>query len=157
MTVNINFPHELKIVVEHVGQPEVKEIIMKLDEVIAQVSAISSQLSRARAEILDRIQKLQDAMGDLTPEQVAAIDQLKAAAASIDDIAPPIEEPAPEPEPQDTKKPENAFAGKPVDPKDKTAEERKADSDQEENRMKGSPVGLGAKSTMQSDPKSAKK
>jgi hypothetical protein len=117
MTVNLNFPPVIKIVVEYADKPELKEISMKLDEVIAQVSAVSGQLARASVEIQDRIQKLQDSLGELTPEQVAAIDQLKAAAAAIDDIAPPIEPPVePEPEPQ----PEG---------------------------MKGSPVGLGSKTS----------
>jgi uncharacterized membrane protein len=93
MTVNLNFPPEIKVVVEHVGKQEIKEINMKLDELIAQIGVLSSQLSRIRAEILAKIAALESLMGDLTPEQQAVFDQLKQEVSALDNIAPEVVEP----------------------------------------------------------------
>lgn len=90
--ININFPPEVKVVVEHTGKTELKEISMKLDEAIEEIKAVSAQLAVAKDEIIAKITALENATGDLTPEQQAALEQLKAAAQGLDDIVPPTPE-----------------------------------------------------------------
>jgi signal transduction histidine kinase len=88
MTVNLNFPPEIKIVVEHAGKQELKEIIMNIQEAIDEIKNVAVQLGKAKDEILAKIAALEGANGELTPEQQAAIDELKGAAQSLDDVVP---------------------------------------------------------------------
>ena len=74
-----------------------RKIIMLLSEVLTQNASIKNQLNKAGAEIVKRVSDLlasvdklnqQLANLELTPEQAASFDEVKAAAQSLDDLNP---------------------------------------------------------------------
>jgi septal ring factor EnvC (AmiA/AmiB activator) len=85
--ININFPPEFKIVVEHSGK-QLEKITMNIQEAIDQIKAVSVQLGEAKDEILAKIEALESATGDLTEEQQSALDELKTAAQGLSDVVP---------------------------------------------------------------------
>lgn len=77
---------------------------MKVEEAIQIVKDTRDQLVKAKAEILGRISQLENANGELTPEQAEAGANLRASVQDVDDIIPdapkpPVEPPAPPQEP----------------------------------------------------------
>ena len=81
-----------------------KEILMKLSDVLTQNESIKNQLNKAETEIVKRqgdlqaaIDKLTQQLNDveLTPEQAASFDEVKAAAQSLDDLNADVVEPPP--------------------------------------------------------------
>lgn len=80
-------------------------IIMNQQELAASITAVKEQLGKVGTEINAKIDELTTALdnaGAVTPEVQEAIDGLKAAAQSLDDIVPdaPAETPAPEVTPE---------------------------------------------------------
>lgn len=69
-------------------------IMATLDE---QLDAISTQLTKAKDEILTKISDLENAQGKLTPDQQAKLDLLKTTVQTLDDIVPDVTEPPVEP------------------------------------------------------------
>ena len=67
-------------------------INMKVSEIPAFISSIKDELIKAKTEILDKIAALEAATADaeLSPEAVAALDDLKATAQGIDAIVPDV-------------------------------------------------------------------
>lgn len=65
-------------------------ILMKLSDLATTLTGIDNQLTTAKAEILRRLQELQDALTDvpLPPEAEAALSALSDEAAQLDDIVP---------------------------------------------------------------------
>ena len=72
-----------------------KEILMKLSDILQQNESIKSQLNKAEVEIVKRVGDLQAAIDnltanmadvELTPEQVASFDAVKASAQALDDL-----------------------------------------------------------------------
>jgi hypothetical protein len=72
-----------------------KEIIVKLSEILQQNESIKSQLNKAEVEIIKRVGDLQTTIDELaqqladvelTPEQVASFDAVKASAQALDDL-----------------------------------------------------------------------
>jgi hypothetical protein len=72
-----------------------REILMKLSEALQQNVSIKNQLNKAEVEIVKRLATMQAAIDkltqqfadiELTPEQVASFDELKAAAQALDDL-----------------------------------------------------------------------
>lgn len=61
---------------------------MKVSELIQVVKDCRNELVKAKAEIIAKIARLENADGDLTPEQQAAVEDLKATVQGIDDIVP---------------------------------------------------------------------
>jgi len=64
------------------------QILMKVSEIPAFVSSVKDELLKAKTEILDKIAALEATTtdADLSPETVAALTDLKAAAQGLDDI-----------------------------------------------------------------------
>jgi predicted nucleic acid-binding Zn-ribbon protein len=84
-----------------------KEISMKLSDVLSANVSIRDQLTKVEVEIVKRVADLQAAIDaltqqladvELTPEQVASFDELKAAAQGLDDLN--ADEIVPEPVPE---------------------------------------------------------
>lgn len=78
------------------------KIIMKQSELAANLEGVSSQLSKAKDEILAELDKLRASDPDLSPEGIAAVQKLGNIAQALDDViadAPPPVEPPVEPEP----------------------------------------------------------
>jgi phage shock protein A len=82
-----------------------KEIEMRLADILTQNTSIKDQLNKAEVEIVKRVSDLQAAIDaltqqladvELTPEQVASFDELKAVAQGLDDLN--ADELTPEPE-----------------------------------------------------------
>jgi hypothetical protein len=71
-------------------QPSNKEIIMKLSELAAAVSAIDAKLSEASDEIVGLINDLRNALADaeIPAEAAVTLDALAAKANSLADIVP---------------------------------------------------------------------
>jgi hypothetical protein len=67
-----------------------RTVIMKLSEISANLAAVDAQLTKAQAEILNRISELQAALADVEvpAEATEALDRLAASAKSLDDIVP---------------------------------------------------------------------
>jgi len=65
---------------------------MKVSEIPAFVSSVKDELLKAKTEILDKIQDLENATQDaeLSPEATAALTDLKSAAQGLDDIVPDV-------------------------------------------------------------------
>jgi hypothetical protein len=63
---------------------------MKVSEIPAFVSSVKDELLKAKTEILDKIQDLENATQDaeLSPEATAALNDLKSAAQALDDVVP---------------------------------------------------------------------
>jgi hypothetical protein len=61
---------------------------MKVSEIPAFVSSVKDELLKAKTEILDKIQDLENATQDaeLSPEATAALNDIKSAAQALDDI-----------------------------------------------------------------------
>lgn len=73
---------------------QLRTIHMNINEAITIIKDTKTQLEKAKAEILKKIDDLETAPGTLTPEQEAAITELKTAAQVLDDVvpdAPPID------------------------------------------------------------------
>lgn len=75
------------------------QIMAKLSALAGQLQAIGSQLTKAKAEIVDEIAALKAALGDvdIPAEAQAALDNLAALAADLDAMNPdqPVEPPPP--------------------------------------------------------------
>jgi hypothetical protein len=67
-----------------------RNVLMKLSELSATLSALDAKLTKAQAEILNRITELQAALADAEVPVAAteALDRLSAAAVALDDIVP---------------------------------------------------------------------
>jgi hypothetical protein len=68
-----------------------RRIEMKLEELSAQLLSVSSQMAKAKDEILTRIAELEAAVGnagELPPEVVDAVNAVIGAAQQLDDIVP---------------------------------------------------------------------
>jgi len=65
-----------------------QQTYMKVSEAIQLVKDTRDQVIKAKGEILRRIAKLEAADGELTPEQVQAIKDLRDTVQSVDDIIP---------------------------------------------------------------------
>lgn len=67
-----------------------KEYAMKLSDLTAQVHAVDEQLTKAKAEILAKIDELTTALADMEipPEAVEALAALATTAQGLDDIVP---------------------------------------------------------------------
>jgi len=65
---------------------------MKVSEIPAFVSSVKDELLKAKTEILDKIQDLENATQDaeLSPEATTALNDLKSAAQGLDDIVPDV-------------------------------------------------------------------
>ena len=85
-----------------------KEILMKVSEIANAVTSVSTQLTKVQAEVLTRLNDLENALIDveLPEDAVTAINGLRTQAQALDDIVPdvvveptpePVVEPAPEP------------------------------------------------------------
>ena len=78
-----------------------KQILMNQTELAAQLSALTEQTKKSFGEISTKLSELDQAIaaqGNVSPEVVAALDNLKAAVQQNDDLiadAPQTEEPAP--------------------------------------------------------------
>jgi hypothetical protein len=95
--------HEENHCLNHV----LKEISMKLSDVLSANVSIRDQLTKAEVEIVKRVADLQAAIDkltqqladvELTPEQAASFDEVKATAQALDDLN--EDEIAPEPTPE---------------------------------------------------------
>ena len=83
---------------------------MRLSDILSANTSIKNQLNKAEVEIVKRVADLQAAIDtltqqladvELTPEQVASFDELKAAGQALDDLNEDMvadQEPIPEPE-----------------------------------------------------------
>lgn len=69
-----------------------KQTYMKVSEAIELVKSTREQVIKAKGEILRKIAKLEAADGELTPEQVQAISDLRATVQGVDDIIPDNED-----------------------------------------------------------------
>ena len=69
-----------------------EEILMKVSELAASVSALSAQLAKAQGEILGKIDALEAALVDveLPDEAVEALEGLRVGAQALDDIVPDV-------------------------------------------------------------------
>ena len=67
-----------------------KEILMKISELTAAVTEVSTQLAKAQGEILERITSLEDALlnVELPEEATAALTALREQTQALDDIVP---------------------------------------------------------------------
>lgn len=65
-----------------------KETYMKVSEAFAVLKETRDQLIKAKGEILGKISQLENADGELTPEQSAVIADLRATVQGVDDIIP---------------------------------------------------------------------
>ena len=74
-----------------------KEVSMKLSELTPVLTALASELDKAKAEIVGKIAELESALSDVDvpADAQAAIDALKAKAQSLDDIVPDAPVPPP--------------------------------------------------------------
>lgn len=80
--------------------PSQEEIVMKLNELSAVVTALSGQVEKVKTEVLTRIADLEAALSDVTlpPEAEAAIEALRVGVQGLDDLNPDaVVEPEPEP------------------------------------------------------------
>lgn len=67
---------------------------MEQSELAAQLTALTEQTEKAKAEILQKIADLDEALqaaDDVTPEVQAAFDSLKASVQGVDDIVADVE------------------------------------------------------------------
>lgn len=73
---------------------KLEKILMKQSELAAALEAVKNQLSKAKDEILAEIEKLKSSDPDISPEGVAAIENLQAIGQALDDVVadvPPVE------------------------------------------------------------------
>jgi len=85
----------------NVFYPHTKEILMKVSEIANAVTSVSAQLTKVQAEVLTRLNDLENALIDVEiPEEAAtAIEALRTQAQALDDIVPDV---VVEPEPIET-------------------------------------------------------
>jgi hypothetical protein len=69
-----------------------EKIMTKLSELETSLTSLSTELSKAKGEILDKIDTLQAELSDvaLTPQAEAALNDLTVAVKAIDDIVPDV-------------------------------------------------------------------
>lgn len=63
-------------------------ILMKVSEAIELIEETRKQLIKAKGEILGKIAQLENADGDLTPEQAKIVGELRQTVQGVDDIIP---------------------------------------------------------------------
>ena len=74
---------------EHTIIKKLNQIIMEQKDFALQLTALKDQAEKAKAEILAKVQSLEDALDaadDVAPEVQAAFDELKASIQGIDDL-----------------------------------------------------------------------
>ena len=67
---------------------QLNSIEMKVSELAATLNTVKDTLSKAKAEILAKIEALSSSDPDISPEGQQAIEQLKAVATALDDVVP---------------------------------------------------------------------
>ena len=85
----------------HFYPPNHEDLLMKLNELAAQLNGLATQLDKATVEILTKIGELETALVDteIPDEAAVMIEELKARAKALDDIVPDVvpEEPPVDP------------------------------------------------------------
>jgi chromosome segregation ATPase len=91
MKLNVDLPQleEIKDILTQI-QTTLKEISMTGQEALAAIQAVGTQLEKAQAEIVAKLEELTAALSNanLSPEAEAALADLKAKAQALDDIVP---------------------------------------------------------------------
>ena len=71
----------------HIRQ-QLNQLEMKQSELAATLNTVKDTLSKAKTEILAKIEALSSSDPDISPEGQQAIEQLKAVATALDDVVP---------------------------------------------------------------------
>jgi uncharacterized protein YoxC len=74
----------------YVFNPHVKEVIKKMSELGDALAGISTQLAKAKDEILAKIATLEGQIGTIPADAQANLDAVKAIAQALDDVVPDV-------------------------------------------------------------------
>lgn len=92
----------------------IKKLDMKISEAIQLVQDLRATLIKAKGEIIGKIARLENADGDLTPAQSAAMEDLRATVHQLDDVVP--DDPAAPGAPLHTEEVQPGAAALPLNP-----------------------------------------